>query len=261
VQSECVTGTQESFRAQQRLDDLRRCLYRDGATEEDLRRYAEERALLDAEQRGDLDSNPSVAEPAGAAMQHHTHRLLVALFAAAVVLLAGTGVSITARAVHPTARPTSATSATPPEQGSIEDIGGGQTLVQEAAVVASPPTEVVVVEGMAATAQQYQGTGDAVVALDLSAAPFGGSRGVVMLSSSTPSTIAWRALRLVTRRDWTTYEQIVDQGTVAAGRRVPSPIDFHYVGSPPSRIAIEAPFGVRWTLLVAFLSGSAPPPR
>ena len=251
VQSDPVTGTQESVRAQQRLDDLRRSLYRDGATEEDLRRYSEERAAL-----GDVPV--PVTEPAGARMGHHTRRLLVALFATAVVLLAGIGVSITARPVHPTTSPTAAESATPLKQGSIEDIGGGQTLVQEAGVVTSPPTQVVIVGGTAATAQQYQGIGDAVVALDLSSAPFDGSRGVVMLSSTKASPIAWRVLRLTTRRDWTSYEEIVARGTVLARPDVQSRIDFHYVGAPPSRIAIEAPYGVHWTVLVAFLSGKQP---
>jgi len=78
-----------------------------------------------------------------------------------------------------------------------------------------------------------------------------------MLSSTKASTIAWRALRLTTRTDWTSYEQVVAQGTVAGRPRVASPIDFHYVGAPPSRISIEAPYGVHWTVLIAFLSGSA----
>jgi hypothetical protein len=247
-----VTGTQESFGAQQRLDDLRRCLYRDGVTEEDRLRYAEERvALLDAQAPKTGSSSP----------QPVRHRVLVALLATAVALLAGIGAAITARPLHPTTAPTPAASATPLEQGSIVDIGGGQTLVQEAGVVTSPPTRVVIVRGTAATAQQYQGTGDAVVALDLSSAPFDGSRGVVILSAARPSPIAWRALRLVTRRDWTSYEQIVARGTVAAGPGIPSPIDFDYVGEPPSRIAIEAPWGARWTVLVAFLSGHRPPTR
>jgi hypothetical protein len=249
VQSDRVTGTQESVRAQQRLEDLRRCLYRDGATEEDLRRYAEERAAL-------VDAQVPVAGSSGAGMVHHTHRLLVALFATAVALLACIGVSITARPAHPRTAPTSAASATAPTQGSIEDIGGGQALVQQAGVVTSPPTQVVIVGGTAATAQQYQGVGGAVVALDLSSAPFDGSRGVVMLSSTKASSIEWRALSLGTHRNWATYEEIVARGTVLARPGIQSRIDFQYLGPPPSRIAVEAPFGVHWTLLVAFLSGS-----
>ncbi len=248
-----MIGTQESVRARQRLEDLRRCLYRDGATEEDLRRYAEERAAL-------LDAQVPPAERVGAPVAHHTRRLLVALFATALALLAEIGVSITAQPAHTTA-PKPAAGATPLTQGSIEDIGGGQTLVQEAGVVTSPPIQVVIVGGTAATAQQYQGIGDAVVALDLSSAPVDGSRSVVMLSASRTSPIEWRALRLDTRRDWTSYEQVLARGTVIARPGVQSRIDVHYVGPPPSRIAIQAPFGVHWTVLVAFLSGSAPAPR
>lgn len=249
-----MIGTQESSAAQQRLEDLRRRLYRNGATEEDLRRYAEERAAL-------LDAPLPAAERVASPTAHPTHGLLVALFAAAVALLAAVGVSIAARPAPMTRAPTPAPSATPLVLGSIQDIGGGQTLLQQAGVVTSPPVQVVIVGGMAATAQQYLGVGGAVVALDLSSAPVDGTRAVVMLSSSRPAPIEWRALSLGTHRDWSSYEEIVARGTVVAWPGVQSRIDLHYVGPPPSRIAVEAPLGVHWTLLVAFLSDSAAPPR
>jgi hypothetical protein len=245
-----VTGSQESVGVQQRLDELRRCLYRDGATEEDLRRYAEERAALSD------DQNP-LTEPFADSVVHRSHRLSVAASAGAIVLLAGIGIAVTARPAHPWAVPTPAAHAAP----LTTSLPQAAAPIQEANVVTSPPTQVVVIDGTAATAQQYEGMGDAVVVLDMSSVSLYGARGMVMLSSTRAAPIAWSALRLAVRRDWTSYEQVVAHGTVAGGPGGAAPIGFDYVGSPPSRIAIEAPSGTRWTVVVAFLSGSAPPAR
>jgi hypothetical protein len=249
-----VAGSKDSFEVQQRLDELRRSLYRDGATDEDLRRYAEERTAL-------LDDPEPPTESLSDRTPRRKHRLLVAAAAGAVALFATIGIAVTARPVHPFAVPTPTPHAAPVRTGTLQDIGDGQALLQEAKVITSPPIQVVIVGGTAATARQYLGIGDAVVALDLSTAPVDGNSGVVMLSSSKPSPIEWRALRLRTRRDWTPYEQVVARGTVIVRPGIQSRIDLHYVSPPPSRIAIRAPFGVRWTALVAFLSDSAPPPR
>lgn len=245
VQSDCVTESQELVGAQQHLDELRRRLYRADATEEDLRRYDEERAaVLAAQDRAPASSS----DP----MKRRRHRLLVGAAACAVALLAGTGVAVTARPLHPLVAPSAAPSTSNP----LQDLGDTRALVPQGNVATRPPTQLVVGAGAPTAAQRYQGTGDAVVALDPSSASSDGRRIVVMLSSKESAQITWRAVRPTARTEWTSYHQVVAQGTVSSGPGVPPPIDFHYVGAPPSSIEIEAPAGVHWTLLVAFLTDS-----
>jgi hypothetical protein len=244
-----MTGSPESVDVQERLSELRRRLYRDGATEEDLRRYAEERDSL-------LGPQQAVSESADVAAAPRRRRLLLVGAAGAVVLAAIVGSVVTAGAMHPLAARPSPTAPAPVATGRPLDIGDGQTLVQDADVVTTPTSQLVSTDGAVAT-RQYQGTGNAVVPLDISTASFESGRAVVVLSADQASPMAWRALRLVSRRDWTSYQQVVAQGTVASRAGFVSPVLFDYVGTPPSHVAIEAPHGLNWTLLVAFTGGTA----
>jgi hypothetical protein len=268
VESDHVSGSRESVQAQERLDELRRRLYRDGAGEEDLRRYAEVRdSIIRLEHPGTgaqvADAPAPDAAPPIRARRPRRVTIRVAAFALAPLLVVGVGVGVAAAAsparphtaITPTPTPHPATTAAP------QDIGDGQTIVQQASVVAAPAAESVSIDGTVAQAQQFEGVGDAWVPLDVSSAGFSGGRGVVVLSSSAVSPIDWRTLRLATRRDWTSYQEVIAQGTVLAGSPVPSPVLFSYSGAPPTHLAIGAPRGLRWTLLVVFLGSTRPAKR
>ena len=256
MESDNVTGFRESVEAQERLDELRRRLYRDGAGEEDLRRYAEVRdSILRIEQPRTEGPDAPPAPP----LRRRRRAFPIAAVAVAALLLAGVGAGIAAKTspVHPHAAstPTPKVTAAPDPVSTAEpqDIGDGQLLVQDASVVTAPSTLSVSIDGSVANAQQFEGTGDAVVPLDVSTAGFSGGRGVVVLSSEAVAPVDWRVLRTGTRTDWTSYQEVLAQGTVLAGSPAPSPILFDYPGNPPTHLAIQAPHGLRWTLLVVFL--------
>ena len=251
-----MTGIRESVEAQERLDELRRRLYRDGAGEEDLRRYAEVRdSLLRLEHPGTEASDAPTAAPI-----RRRPRLRVVAFAVAPLLIVGVGVGIAATAspVRPHVAMTLAVTPAPDPITTVppQDIGDGQLLVQDANIVTAPSTLSVSIDGSVANAQQFEGTGSAVVPLDVSSAGFSGGRGVVVLSSSAVAPVDWRALRVATRTDWSSYQEVLAQGTVLTGSPTPSPVIFDYPADPPSHLAIQASHGLRWTLLVVFLGPS-----
>ena len=266
MESDPVTGIRESVEAQERLDELRRRLYRDGAGEEDLRRYAEVRDSIlrlqqprtEASGTSGTAGTPRAADAPPSSRRPRLLRLAAFAVAPLVVVGLGVGIAATASPIRPHAAITPITSTPPAPVPTTppQDIGDGQLLVQDAAVVTAPSTLSVSIDGSVANAQQFEGTGDAVVPLDVSAAGFSGGRGVVVLSSPAVAPIDWRALRVATRTDWTSYQEVLAQGTVLTGSPAPSPILFDYPADPPSHLAIQAPHGLRWTLLVVFLGPS-----
>ena len=82
-------------------------------------------------------------------------------------------------------------------------------------------------------------------------------RAVVALYSERISTIPWRALRVATRGDGSSYDQVVAAGRVTSRTDLATPNAFTYAGGPPTRIAIDAPVGLHWTLLVAAANAPA----
>ena len=117
--------------------------------------------------------------------------------------------------------------------------------------LSGPTPTALMVEGASTAAQRFEGVGDQLVPVSLPTAAFGDQRAVVVLYSAGTSTIAWRALRLATRRDWSSYEQVLARGRVTGLADLDSPTVFGYAGAPPSRISVEAPAGLHWTLVVA----------
>jgi hypothetical protein len=242
VQGDRVTGTQEPDEAQARLDERRRRLYRVGATEEDLRRYAEHRDAV-------LERVPPAAV---APLRRHRRGLLVGA-TGAVLLVALIGVAAAVQTSPPSPRSSPARATT----SVVQDIGDGQVLGAQDPVL-GPVSTATTVDGTAAVGQHYTGTGAAVVPLDISAASFQGGRVLVSLAAAGHSPIAWRALHLTTRNDWSTSVQVVARSTPAGRDHVPFPSVFAYRAGPPSRIVVDAEPDVRWTLLVAFASRSTP---
>ncbi|WP_375389656.1 hypothetical protein [uncultured Amnibacterium sp.] len=243
-----MTAPPEPAETRERLDVLRRRLYRDGATAEDLRRYAEEREAL----------APAEPEPVDRQGQMRRRRPLVAVGIGAALLVAVIGIAVTAPAAPARlpprsidAAPTIATDGAPAAGTAVvvQDIGNGQTLEQRPGAVQEETAVLLPADDGVAVAQRFQGSGDAVVRLDTSAASVRSGRVVVAVSSAGTGPIAWRALRAETYSGWSAHPSIVATGTSAAE----APDVFGYVGSPPWSIAVQAPDGGSWALVVGFV--------
>jgi hypothetical protein len=239
VQHDRVTGAQQPDEAQERLDALRRRLYREGATEEDVLRYAERR---DAQ---------LVAEEGPAPAQSPPRRRGLRVGAAAAALVAVLiGVVAIGRPGGPLAptRPTASST-----RASGVDIGDGQVLSARPDPVAGPEYVATSVAGFATIGQRFSGTGAAVVRLDVRTASFDGGRILVSLSPSGDSPAAWRALR----SSGTASVQVVARSTGSGREPDPSSSVFLYRAAPPTRVFVDVEDGVAWTLLVGFTSGTA----
>lgn len=217
-----------------RVDVLRRRLYRSGASDDDLRRYTEAQGA------------PTVGaqQPAPAAAPERRARpVAVALAAIALVaVLAGTGAALTVRFDRSaeTARQAAA-------RASAARADGILTSIRTTALF----------EKHDSSAQQFTGRGSAIVPLSTSGASFRGGRAVLALSSPTAAELGWRATRPSARQDSTFGDQILAVSD-ARQRQGPSATEVApYVDIPPSRIAVQAPSGVRWTLLVVFAGPSS----
>lgn len=249
-----MAESEQSPEARRRLDELRQRLYRDGASAEDLRRYAAlEAALRDPEPaESEAAQEPGALQEAEAPQEsderapRRTRPLLGAAVVVAVLAAATVGVASSGLLAH-RSTPDAARAAR-----AVEDIGDGQTLVLTKSI-AAPTRVATTVDGTPTTGQRFHGVGDAVVPLDRSAAPFDGGVASVAISAAEASPVAWRALGLSTRRDWTSYLRVVARGTVDARPGALAPTTFAYTGDPPTRIVVQCPAGLHWTLQVAFL--------
>lgn len=268
--------------ASARLDDLRRRLYRDGATKDDLRRYLGERgplseatapdALTDSGPDSVPDARPgdrlghrpealpegvSEALPEGVSDARPVTPRRAALIAVpiAVAVAALTAIAgVAATTVH--ARSVVAASPAASEGRSAAaptgaGRGGTATTVQNGS---TKPTRVPVsVDGVAAVAWQVEGHGSVYVPVDRAEASFRGGRAVVVLSAPDTVPIAWRAVRLLTRSNRSSNEQVVARSAAADRSGVPRTTVVDYDGDPPSHIAVRAQSGRGWTLLVALI--------
>lgn len=207
---------------------LRRRLYAPEATEEDRRRYA-------------------AAAPAVQAVRpvpRRRPRVPIAVVVLAAVLVAAGGAALTGRLARPdatdapraivTAAPSSAP--TPP-------------------VISGPVEQVPVrIDGVAAVGQRLRGEGQAVVPIDTSSASFRGGSVSVVLASADGRPMGWEVRGLVTRQDWSSYQQVIGRSAGADRRGDPTAVTTPYTGAPPLWVAVEAPAGAIWTLTVALTS-------
>ncbi|GAA4742076.1 hypothetical protein GCM10025783_11730 [Amnibacterium soli] len=228
--------------ATERLDALRRGLYRPGSTEADLRQYLAEREAVAPE--------APVDEPAPPAQPRPRRRWLLAVGAGlAVVLGVALVVALGERAptrvvATPTARAT--TAADPILIG----VGDGQTLaVLPGSVLRSTPTATSV-RGRPVVGRLVEGRGNAVFAVGAPDSRRGGSA-VVVISSNARVPVAWRALsRLPIGRAFS-EPMVLARGVSAEPSGTSAPQTFEYRAElPPSRVAVAAPPGSRWSLLI-----------
>ena len=235
-----MTAPQQSPEEDARLDALRRALYRPDATDADRQRYrAEQAAVL-------LEPEPTAQAPEPP-VERPARRLRWGVMVVAVALAGLAGIAIGQRLAPPaveTARPTAA----PVLQQDFED---GSRYEVDTKGVSGPRAVATTVRGTAVIGQRFEGHGPAVVPVDLLPGSFDGGRAMVVLTAAQPAPTAWRALRLLTRNDFSSFPMVMAHGTADPGQLVATPSSFIYPGAPPARIAVEAPDSVRWTLVVA----------
>jgi hypothetical protein len=215
------------------LEALRRRLYAPGASEEDRRRYA---AAVPATRADTTAPAPGGPRPAA----RRRGRVPLVLLAVVVVVAAGGALAAGRFAPVRTAAPT------PSAVRSTADPSSG--------IVSGTAQRVPVdVSGYATVAQKLQGLGEARVPLDTTAAPRGGGRLVVVLTSTDRRPIGWWALRFGHVGDARTVPVVIGSGAPKPRTGVPMVESTLWAGGPPQSVAVRAAPGVPWTLTVAMV--------
>ena len=234
-----MTSPRKSSEEEARLDALRRRLYRADATEADRQRYEAERiATIEPEPLAAAEEQPAARRPRRGAV------VLAAVVAGGLGLTLGVVV----------AQPATERAKPAPAKVLQQSISDAQRFTIDTAGVRGPTSVATAILGTALIGQRFEGHGPAVVPVDLLPGSFDGGRAMVVLTAAQPAPTAWRALRVVTRSDFSSFPVVMAHGTADPGTIVATPSTFVYPGAPPARIAVEAPDDVRWTLLVAATS-------
>ncbi len=240
-----MTDTREPESTDSVLDDLRRRLYRSDATDDDLRRYVEAR-----ESGSEVPPQPEHGPPPP------PPRRLVLGLALAAVLAAGAAVAVAAQigASSERAAPAARTTAGLQESGAGAD---GASSVAELGSVAGLGSVAASIGGTAAVGQRFQGYGDAVVPIDAPEGS-GGGRASIDVISTDPARVGWQALLRIDRDDGTSYPYVLAEGAAEDRSGAHAPTVFAFASRPLTQVAVEAPPGVGWTLVVAFTPEIAP---
>jgi hypothetical protein len=230
------TGTSE------RLDALRRRLYRPGSSEADLRRYLDERDAIARDEP--VDDTPPRALPQRRRLVMGASGLGLALVVALTVAVDhGAPARVAAKPATPAA------TAGPPL---TMDVGDGQTLTVPAGAVTTSTATPTSVRGTAVVGRLFEGSGNAVVSIDPPSDPLSGGSAVVLASSSSRIPVAWRVLSTLRLGRAFSGPMVLARGISAEPSGAPVPQTFRYQAeSPPARIAVAAPHGTRWSLLIA----------
>ena len=225
--------------AEDDTDDARRRLYRPGATRADVLRYL-------AERPGDRRDDP-IDESAGPVPRGGLRRRWIPIGLAVAVV---GGLVLTDQLHRAPAPPPSTASAS----GTREDVGDGEAIRVRRDAAGDPAFTAVTGLGAPAAGQRFDGRGSAVVPVaDTSVR--GSGRASVTLTSDGSFRAEWRALRTVVRPDGGTFRVVLARGPTATGAGPDAASTFVYADQPPGQVAVIAPPGTRWTLVVAVTSG------
>ena len=235
----------ESSEAADRVDDLRRRLYRVDASEEDLQRYLAEQPVQPAVE--------PIEEVSGDGVKRFPRRrtgiaLAVVMTAAAVLIVQG------ARSPTGSAGPT----ALPAGQALLQSIGDGQVLDVAGGEVTDAVNVPAAVHGTAVAGQRFSGRGNALVAFHPPSGAFDGGTLMVAMTATGSAPVRWRALLVMTRNETTSYPLVLARGRVDRESGLGVPTTFIYPSRPPTRFAVAAAPDVRWTLVVAVTNGVEP---
>ena len=231
------TGTSE------RLDALRRGLYRPGSTAADLQRYLAER---------DAVVPDAPADPSPPPVRPRRRLLLVAASAAlCLALVGGLSVALAQRAPTRVAVPpaTPAVTVGPPL---VIGVGDGQTLTVLPGAVRRSTATATAVRGTPVVGRLVEGSGNAVFPVHAPADPLRGGSAMVLITSGSRVPVAWRALSRLRLGRAISEPLVLARGISAEPSGAPAPQTFRYEAEVwPARIAVAAPPGVQWSLLVA----------
>ncbi|TDS77239.1 hypothetical protein [Amnibacterium kyonggiense] len=220
------------------LDALRRRLYRPGSTESDLRRYLAERSAI----------APEPAPQSVPALPHAPRRRFVPVAALSAVVAVALAVSLSQ--LHALRAPARSAATASPVPVLVQDIGDGTTLTVPQRASIRTATTPIAIDGTAVVGQRFEGSGNAMLVVDPPRRAMHGGVATVLLTSIGPVPVSWRALSLVYLGQWTAVPVVLARGSSAEPPGVGAPRTFRYRDAPPTRIAVIAPAGVRWSVLV-----------
>jgi hypothetical protein len=223
------------------LDALRRRLYRADATPEDVQRY---RDRLDSV-RPPLPTAPPPARPRGRAAP----LLALLLVPSAVAALVVGAQASRPEVLDPVVAAPAPLPARSHDEFDDEMIATGRTL-------AGPRDVAVTIAGTAVAGQRYRGTGGAVLPLAAPRGAFDGGRMLVDLTTSGPDRVGWRA-RAVDLAE-PSSSVLIASGAVRSPVGADPPMLLRYPAQPPTRLEIDAPAGVGWSVLIAFADSTSP---
>jgi hypothetical protein len=234
-----VTDAPEPATTEDRLDDLRRRLYRADASDDDLRRYLAERATHP-------EALPPPEQPA--ASRSSSRRLVLGIGLAAAVVI-GAAIVVSGQLAGPMEE--AAPSSSPPAARN----GFGDGVL---GAVDGPTAVAVSIDGTAAVGRQYQGYGDATVFFTAPPGSSDGGRALVDVTSSQPSLVDWEARLRVTRADGESFPYLLARGPAQDHSGAHAPTTFAYAGKPLNHVIITAPSEIGWTLVIAVTPRIAP---
>lgn len=235
-----MTGSKSTLAEHDRTDDLRRRLYRADATAVDLQHYLDVPVVPEA---------PASVDELVLAPAPPPRRRRVGP-GAAVALVVACGIVVAALLQQPLADQRRWTAPLQPARTVLQDVGSGRILAVDPTQVTGPTPVPIDVDGTPVVGRRFDGVGDAVVALDLPVTSSGAGQAAVAVSSTRGTPIAWRALRVATRKDRSSYQQVIAMQTITSEANFATPMTFTFTGGAPTRIVLEAPEGLRWTLLI-----------
>jgi hypothetical protein len=227
----------------ERLDALRRSLYRPGSTEADLQRYLEQREAVVPD--APVEPTPPPARP--------RRRLVLVGVSAGLGLVLIAGLAVTAgRTAQERVVPTPSATATPAGRRLVVDVGDGQTLaVATGAEIMSTPVPTSM-RGTPVVGRLFEGSGNAILPIDAPPDALQAGSAMVLITSNSRVPVAWRALSRLRLGRAISEPLVLGRGISAEPSGAPVPQTFRYAAeSWPARIAVAAPPGVRWSLLVA----------
>jgi hypothetical protein len=239
------------------LDELRRRIYREDATDEDRARY---RALTQrmpqaSPLRGPGADRAAHPEPANdhAVLRRGPRRVLLA-GAFALVALAGIGLGILPRGAPepPSPSPQAVTFDGPTRSEFVQNLaGGGAAGIAAYLVTHRPPAPLL-------TANRYftierEGTGPRTISLNSTPPETLAGRATVFLVLEVEGHAGWSASRIREQTDDPSPLQVIARRSGDQQSGVMTSATFRYpAGGRPVRLDIDAPAGVRWGAAVVF---------
>lgn len=236
-----------------RLDELRRGLYRPGATELDVRRYT---ALAEeAEPDRPTDRAPLPARQRRRIVPVLTG-LLVATLGVGAVGIAAARQSTPAAAPTASPLPSGDATALQDDLGRRARLGDSAQAPFTAGGPERPMPLLLYIDGVATAGQVTYGMGRAVVPIDVTTAQPGAGKLLVWLYSPGSRALGWQTYRSSRSNERPRRERL-GSSEPRVRQVAPHPGAVAYRDDPPDSVVVNAPVGVPWTLTTVLTTRSA----